>query len=114
MSGRNYQNGLAAEDIATRHYTALGATLLASRWRSAAGEIDLIFRHGETVLFVEVKARRSHDAAAVALAPKQAARLLAAAEIYLATQCPANQNARFDLALVNRTGALEILQNCFQ
>ncbi|MEX0969246.1 MAG: YraN family protein [Paracoccaceae bacterium] len=114
MSSRNYQSGLAAEDIATRHYTAMGATLLATRWRSKAGEIDLIFTHGPTVVFVEVKARRTHDSAAESLAPRQIARLLAAAEIYLATQCPPNQNARFDLALVNRAGGLEILQNCFQ
>lgn len=114
MSSRNYQSGLAAEDIATRHYTAQGAVLRATRWRSEAGEIDLIFVHGDTVVFVEVKARRSHDAAATSLAPRQVARLLASAEIYLASHCPPGQNARFDLALVNRAGALEVLQNCFQ
>ena len=114
MTARNFHNGLAAEDTATRAYTANGATLLHTRWRSPAGEIDLIFRHGPTIIFVEVKARRTHDTAATSLAPKQIARLLAAAEIYLAEHCPPNQDTRFDLALVNRAGALDILQNCFQ
>mgnify|MGYP000928574574 CR=1 FL=1 len=114
MSGRNYQNGLAAEDAATRAYTANGATLLHSRWRSAAGEIDLIFRHGPLIIFAEVKARKSHGAAANALSPKQSARLLASAEIYLSDHCPQGQDARFDLVMVDANARIEILENCFQ
>lgn len=113
MSGRNYQNGLAAEDAATRAYQAAGADLLATRWRCKAGEIDLIFRHGTTIIFAEVKSRATLAAAAGALTPTQTARLISAAELYLAEHCPTGQEVRFDLVMVDRHARLEILENCF-
>jgi putative endonuclease len=83
-SGRTaHHGGLAAEDIAARLYEAEGARVLARRWRCPAGEIDLIVATPDTVVFVEVKARRSRDAAALALTPAQTARLAAAAETWL-------------------------------
>jgi len=113
MSGRNFQNGLAAEDAATRAYLAEGADLVATRWRSKAGEIDLIFRQGPLVIFAEVKLRTTLSAAANALTPKQTARLLSAAEIYLADHCPPGQDVRFDLVMVDRNARIDILKNCF-
>lgn len=114
MSRTAYLNGLAAEDIATRAYQAEGAQLLHTRWRCPAGEIDLILRNGATIIFAEVKARKTLSAAATALSPQQSGRLLTAAEIYLAEHCPPHQDARFDLVMIDRAGAIEILRNCFQ
>lgn len=113
MSMTAYLNGLAAEDIATRTYQAQGATLLATRWHCPAGEIDLIFRHGPLVIFAEVKARATRDAAAASLSSRQTARLMAAAEIYLADHCPFGQEARFDLVMIDKHAMVEVLPNCF-
>lgn len=104
--------GRAAEAQVTRLFEARGARLTAARWRGRAGEIDLVFQQGDEVVFVEVKASRSHEAAARHLQPRQLNRLRRAMEEYLGT-CPAGSLTpmRFDLALVDGTGAIEIVEN---
>ncbi|MEM9010088.1 MAG: YraN family protein [Pseudomonadota bacterium] len=113
MTGRqSYLGGLAAEDIAARLYTEEGATILAHRWRSAAGEIDLIVVRGDLLIFVEVKARRTLSAAAHALSPRQQARLQAAIESFLAeTGRSLATEVRFDVVLVDRQGQVERIEN---
>lgn len=115
MSGKTaYLTGLSAEDIVARHYTDRGLVEVARRWRGQGGEIDLIFADGDTMVFVEVKAARDHAAAAQMLRPAQMARLLAAGAEFAGTQ-PAGQLTpmRFDAALVDRTGVVEVLENAF-
>lgn len=112
---RNHLAGLAAEEVVLRHYTERGAALLAQRWRSPAGEIDLIFRQGAVVLFVEVKAGPDALAAAGHLSPAQLQRLQAAAALYLdALPDGARAEARLDLALVTGPGAVEVIANIGQ
>jgi len=106
-----FYNGMAAEDIAARAYTAKGGKVLARRWKVPEGEIDLIVEHGGVIIFVEVKARKSLEAALDALRPAQQARLLACAEQYLATNVNLNAECRFDLVALDRTGHIEILEN---
>ncbi len=107
-----YYGGLAAEDAAERWYVEQGATPVAKRWRSEAGEIDLIMREGETLVFVEVKIRKTIDAAAHAISARQWQRITASAEAYLAeTQLSLNTDLRFDAALLDRHGHIEIIKN---
>ncbi len=111
-SGRTaHHAGLAAEDIAARLYEAEGGRVLARRWRCPAGEIDLIVALPDTTVFVEVKARRHRDGAALALGPVQIARLGAAAETWLAAHAPPDHACRFDLVLVDRTGRADRIAN---
>ena len=101
--------GAAAEEIAERLYLGLGGRIAARRWRCPGGEIDLVVElAGETVV-VEVTARRGHAAAAEALRPAQAARLAAAAELYLAER--GGGSCRFDVVLVDRQGRAERIEN---
>jgi len=95
-----------------RRYCDAGATVAARRWRGKAGEIDLIFRDGARVIFVEVKASSTRDRAAVALGPRQIARLYRAAAEFLAGE-PAGQDTetRFDVALVDAPGRIEVIEN---
>ncbi len=106
-----HQSGLAAEEAALRLYRAEGATLLAARWRCPEGEIDLIVELEGAIVFVEVKARRSLGAAAAALSPRQWQRLGAAAERYLAEQTCGTRPCRFDVVLVDGSGAVERIEN---
>jgi len=56
--------GISGEDLAARYLEASGYALLERRWRSAndhTGEIDLIVREGDEIVFVEVKTRRTGD-----------------------------------------------------
>ena len=111
-AARNYHAGLAAETSVLRHYVENGYTLLAQRFRGIRGEIDLIVQKGASVIFIEVKKSRSFDAAIVRLGPAQIGRIFDTASEFLGTQ-PLGQltESRFDLALVNATGEVSILEN---
>lgn len=58
----SYHAGLAAEDIVARNYAARAHQVAARRWRGKSGEIDLVMRDGDTVVFVEVKKKRQFRA----------------------------------------------------
>ena len=60
----NYLAGHAAEASVARVYEDRGITICARNWRGMTGEIDLIGRDGDVVVFVEVKQSRTHDLAA--------------------------------------------------
>ena len=108
----SYHSGRTAEDRVAARYVDAGCRLLHRRWRGQGGEIDLILRQGRGFVFVEVKAARSLEEAATRLAPRQAARILAAAEEFLAGQPEgALADMRVDVALVDRTGRIEIIEN---
>lgn len=108
----NHLHGLTSEDAAARHYEAQGGTCLARRAKTDAGEIDLIAQLTETLVFAEVKAARSLHAAAHALTQHQAARLGAAAEIWLAENgYPPTADIRFDLVISDRNGNLQVIEN---
>jgi putative endonuclease len=63
------------------------------------------------VVFVEVKARRTRDAAAGAVSPAQWRRLGAAAERWLAEQATGAPDCRFDVVLVDGAGVAERVEN---
>jgi putative endonuclease len=80
---------------------AKGYWILARRWKSPVGEIDLIARRGRLLVFVEVKAREHFDDAAEAVTTRQQRRIIAAAEAWLARH-PSGRppEVRFDAVLV--------------
>lgn len=49
--------GRSGEVLAAEHLTAAGYTILDRNWRCAIGEIDIVARHGDTTVVVEVKTR---------------------------------------------------------
>lgn len=113
MSGKvSYLAGLAAEEAVARHYTQAGHEVLASRWRGAGGEIDLIIRCGDDTVFVEVKKSDTHDHAALALGERQITRLFDAAGEFMGTLPDGmNSSVRFDVALVDGSGKIRIIEN---
>jgi putative endonuclease len=109
---RSFRSGLSAEDCVARQYQLAGCVVRARRWRGAAGEIDLIVRDGQVTVFVEVKAARSHALAAERLGARQAARVMRAAEEFVAGDAAGGMaEMRFDVALVDRIGRIEIIEN---
>ncbi len=76
--------GDAGEHLARRQLEANGYTCLAEQWRCPAGELDLVMRQGDVLVFVEVKVRRGGlIEAEQAVTPAQQRRLLAAAQSFL-------------------------------
>ena len=110
----NYHSGLAAEDSVADHYVRIGADIAARRWRGRAGEVDLIAQQGDDLVFVEVKKSRSHSHAARRISQRQMERIYAAAGEYLAASGrDQNTNVRFDVALLDQHGAIDIIENAF-
>ena len=95
----------------SREYESRGYVLRETRWRGEGGEIDLIFSTGEEIVFVEVKASDSFESAVAHLGPRQVARIMSAASEYLG-ETPMGQATpvRFDVALVDGRGQVEILE----
>jgi putative endonuclease len=91
-----------AEWIAAAWLMSRGYRLLARRYRTKLGEIDLIVKRGSTVAFVEVKNRATHEAAEDAITVAAEQRIRNAADIWLARH-PAAEGLtfRFDIVLVS-------------
>lgn len=113
MSGASsYHAGQAAEDIAERLYVAQGAQIVARRFKTKDGEIDVIARLGGTLVFVEVKARKTLETASVSISARQWARIEATALGYLQyAGLPMETEMRFDVVLVDRAGGAEIIED---
>ena len=96
-----FRFGLSAESRAAAVLIAKGFRILARRWRSPVGEIDIIARRRSLLIFVEVKARASLDDAAWSVTERQRLRIAAAAEAWLArNQDGRIRDIRFDAMLV--------------
>lgn len=109
-----YFAGLAAEEAVLRHYEGVGFVALEKRWRGAGGEVDLILQKGRQLVFVEVKQSKTHAEAAGYLNHRQQARIYSASEAFLAQSGDLqNCDMRFDAALVDGQGQIEILENAF-
>lgn len=109
-----WQDGNAAEQRIAQDYERRGFAVDRRRWRGAGGEIDLITRDSDGIVFVEVKKARDFARAAERLSRRQMQRIYASAEEFLAGE-PAGlmTNARFDVALVDAAGRFEIIENAF-
>jgi putative endonuclease len=96
-----FRVGIYAESRAAAWLIAHGYRILARRWKSPLGEIDIISARRRTLIFVEVKARASLDDAAESVTARQKQRIAAAAEVWLASNPqPAIRDIRFDAILV--------------
>lgn len=104
--------GVAAEAAAAQYLIKQGLRIVARNWRCRSGELDLIAREGETLVFVEVKQRasRGFGGAAASISAAKRAKLLAAAQTYLQT-LPAIPPCRFD-AVCFDGAQVEWLKNC--
>ncbi|OAN85080.1 hypothetical protein A8B78_05775 [Jannaschia sp. EhC01] len=108
----SYLKGKAAEEIAVRVYLDHGHRLVARRWRGPAGEIDLVMEKDGEVVFVEVKASRTHAKAAAALSQRQIGRLLRSAEHCLGSFPKGLATPmRFDVALIDGQGHFDVIVN---
>ena len=96
-----FRTGLSAEARAAALLIAKGYRILAKRFRTPHGEIDIIARRRSLVAFVEVKARSTLDDAAYAVTPRQQQRIIDAAQAWLmAHPDHAEFELRFDAILV--------------
>ena len=94
-----FQTGLSVESRAGAFLMAKGYRILAKRYRTPHGALDLIAKR--RVAFVEVKARATLDEAACAVTPRQQARIVDAAQAWLVMHPEhADFELRFDAILI--------------
>lgn len=94
--------GRWGEDLAARHYERLGYTVVDRNWRSGTGELDLVLERDHTVVFSEVKARRTvrHGLPAEAVGPDKQRRIRLLALEWLRDHGRARVDIRFDVVAV--------------
>ena len=96
-----YRRGHRGEWLAALALMLKGFRIIARRYRTKLGEIDLIARRGDLVLIVEVKVRASLIEAMEAIARQSERRIEAAADLWLARQPDYGRlSIRFDMVAV--------------
>lgn len=106
--------GRMAEDCVRRDYLGQGYAFIQSRWRGRSGEIDLIFSRDDEFVFVEVKKSSHHARAAERIDHRQIDRIGKTALEFCAGLASGMLTLmRFDAALVDQGGRVEIIENAF-
>ncbi len=106
--------GDAAEERACRHLEDAGFTIGGRNYRTRGGEIDIVARKGDLLVFVEVRSREDADFGAPeeTVTPAKRRRIVAAARRYLATVPPSSwREARFDVIAIEGSGAAAELRH---
>lgn len=113
--------GDAAEKAAARHLKSQGYRLITRNFSTTSGEIDIIAADGDTLCFIEVKARASGNFGPphAAVNRRKQGRMRAAATAYLTVKQLHNKLCRFDvLSLVpdpagKRGWSIELIRDAF-
>jgi putative endonuclease len=94
--------GAQAEALAATFLAGQGLAIIERNWRRRCGELDLIAREGDTLVFVEVRLRTRGDfgGAAASITAAKRARMIAAAGLYLA-RVGRTPPCRFDAVLLD-------------
>ena len=110
--------GRRGERAAEKHLRRSGYRIVARNFRAAGAEIDLVAMDGETLVFVEVKTRRSLEAGAPeeAVDERKQKQIRRAAEIFATRYRADDVTMRFDIIAVDASGKrleIELLRNAF-
>jgi putative endonuclease len=118
MQTQEQQFGKDSESMAEKYLREQGYKIIKRNYRTKFGEIDIIAKDKETIVFVEVKARRSKS-----YNPKEAVtnskkrKISMVASYYLKSTRQINARARFDVVSIgsgNNPEAVEIVKNAFE
>jgi putative endonuclease len=109
-----FKRGLSAESRAAMLLIAKAYRILARRWKTPFGEIDIVARRRHTLVFVEVKARATVDQAMEAVTERSRQRIVSAAELWLANHPDDGiGDVRFDIIIVTPGKLPQHIPNAF-
>ncbi|MEZ4526012.1 MAG: YraN family protein [Desulfobacterales bacterium] len=119
MSDDRRRFGQDSEALAAELLRQKGYEIVTQNWRTGTGEIDIIARDRETLVFVEVKARRTRTFGnpKYAISHKKQQKLSLTALGYLKTTSQLGSKARFDVVTLVFAGGspeIEIVRNAFE
>lgn len=118
MQTQDQQFGADSESMAVTFLKENGYKIIERNYRTKIGEIDIIAKDKDTIVFIEVKARKSR-----AYNPKEAVtsskkrKISMVALYYLKSTRQINKRARFDVVAIDsakKSGAVEIIKNAFE
>ena len=108
------QSGRSSEWLALWFLRLKGYRLLAWRYKSPSGEIDLIMRRGDVTAFIEVKVRATADKAIESVTAFQSKRISAAARSWMGRdRIAARQTCRFDIVAISPYHWPQHIENAF-
>ena len=95
----NVKKGKIGEEIARRYLVLIGMKIICSNYKTKFGEIDIIAKLENKIIFVEVKSRMSKDygLACEAVDYKKASKITSVAKYYISTNNLKNYEIRFDV-----------------
>ena len=119
MSFGRIRTGKQGEDLAAAHLAENGYRILERNYRSVFGEIDIVAEEGDTLVFVEVKSRRSeaYGDPQLAVGPEKQRKISRVAMSYLSEKGWNRRPARFDIVAVKLRPSgnlIELIRNAFE
>ncbi len=118
MKNERHKFGQKSEIIAARYLKQKGYKIITQNYRTKLGEIDIIAKEKDTIVFVEVKARRSwrYGNPKGALTPDKQRKISMVALCYLKANKQTRAKARFDVVAIHNTNdtlKIEVIKNAF-
>jgi putative endonuclease len=119
MLNKQQSFGKKSESIAAKHLKKNGYKILEQNYRTKLGEIDIIAKDKDTLVFVEVKARSSNRFGNPkwAVTPKKQIKISMVALLYIKSTKQSNVKARFDVVAISSAKdkpSIEVIKNAFE
>jgi putative endonuclease len=119
MSLMRIRTGKRGEELAAAHLVEVGYRIIERNYRCLFGEIDIVAEEGETLVFVEVKSRRSdaYGEPQLAVGHQKQKKMSKISVYYLAERHLRHRQARFDVVAVRLLPAghrIEVIRNAFE
>ena len=114
MPNRFQRYGQDSETRAAAYLQKQGYTIVRRNFRAPCGEIDIIARDGATLVFVEVKARRSdrYGGAKASITPAKISKITRTAQYYLKETRQSDTKVRFDVVFIENK-MVDLYKNAF-
>ncbi|RPH52940.1 MAG: YraN family protein [Desulfobacteraceae bacterium] len=118
MPSKDQQFGKESESTAARYLKKKGYKIIEQNYRTKLGEIDIIAKEKNTIVFVEVKSRKSasYGNPKYAVTPKKMRKISMVALYFLKVTNQSSSKARFDVVSISHGGEdpqIEIIKNAF-
>ncbi len=119
MTKERISLGRLGEDLARERLKGLGYRIVKTNYRCPLGEIDLVARDGDVLVFVEIKTRRNEPLAQAkeAVTRRKQAQLSKVALAYMKSNNLWGSKARFDvvaIGLIDGKNEIEIIKDAFE
>jgi putative endonuclease len=110
-----YSKGKEGERLAAMWLRLKGYRIIAERYKTPYGEIDLVAKRGSLIAFIEVKATKTVNDGLYAITPRQQQRIANAAQIWIQENAANDKlDYRFDALIVAKGKAPQHITNAWQ